>query len=86
MQLPDCMPGRVSAQSTDSLFGSPAADMRTGHLHGQVSDSNLCMFINLLITEYSNSRTKEYGALRFLVLIINLLKHLCVCEKDISGS
>lgn len=78
MQLPDCMPGRVAAQGTDSLLGSPAADMRPGHFHGQVSNSNLCMFITLLLTEYKNSRTEECGALHFLVLISNLLKHHCV--------
>lgn len=54
MQLPDCMPGSVSAQSTESLLGSPTADRRTGYLHGQVSTSELFFC--------KNSGTKKYGA------------------------
>lgn len=61
MQLPDCMPGGVAAESTDSLLGSPTADRRTGNLHGQVSNSDLCMFITCF-TVYKHSRTKESGA------------------------
>lgn len=57
MQLPDCMPGRVSAQSADSLLASPTADRRIEHLHGQVSNSDLCMLITCI-----HLRTKESGA------------------------
>lgn len=59
MQLPDCMPGRVSAQSTDSLFGSPTTDMRTRPLHGQVS--MFCLSHALQITKFQ--------VLRNLVLV-----------------
>lgn len=61
MQLPDCMPVRVSTPSTESSLGSPTADRRAAHLHGQVSNCDLCMFITCF-TEYRISKAKEAGA------------------------
>lgn len=83
MQLPDCMPARASAQSTDGSLGSPTSDRRTGHLHGPVSNSDLSVVITPF-TGHKHSRTEGSGAWCLLVLTFKLLKHLCVWGRYIS--
>lgn len=59
MQLPDCMPARASAQSTDGSLGSPTSDRRTGHLHGPVSNSDLGVVITP-VSYYTLYRTQTF--------------------------